>query len=95
MFIRTDTTWAQDAKLLASTKSAMKYGFLMRLETPLGIDFALREFAVNTGGIEAVEDYFRTLDLITTEDIKDAANKYLVETGRTTVILLPAKGGAQ
>jgi zinc protease len=84
-----------DAKLLASTKSAMKYGFLMRLETPLGINSALREFAVNTGGIEAVEDYFRTLDSITADDVKQAANKFLLESGRTTVTLLPAKGGAQ
>jgi len=73
----------------------MKYGFLMQLETPQGIDFALREFAVYTGGIEAVEDYYRTLESITAEDIKAAANRFLVETGRTTVTLLPAKGGAQ
>lgn len=84
-----------DSKLLADTKSSMKYGFLMRLETPQGIDFALRNFVVFTGGIEAVEDYYRTLEAITAEDIKAAANRFLVENGRTTVILLPAKGGAQ
>ena len=84
-----------DSKLLADTKSAMKYGFLMQLETPQGIDFALRDIAVYTGGIEAVEDYYRTLESISAEDLKAAANKFLVETGRTTVTLLPAKGGAQ
>jgi zinc protease len=84
-----------DPKLLADTKSAMRYGFLMQLETPQGIDFALRGFAVYTGGIEAVEDYFRTLESVTADDIKAAANKFLVATGRTTVTLLPAKGGAQ
>ena len=47
-----------DPKLLADTKSAMKYGFLMRLETPQGINFALRDIVVSTGGIEAVEDYY-------------------------------------
>jgi zinc protease len=85
-----------DAKLLADTKSAMKYGFLMRLETPQGIDFALRNFVVFTGGIEAVEDYYKTLESITADDLKAAANKFLVETGRTTVTLLPAaKGGTK
>ena len=84
-----------DPKLLADTKSAMKYGFLMQLETPQGINFALREIAVYTGGIEAVEDYYRTLESVSAEDLKAAANKFLVETGRTTVTLLPAKGGAQ
>lgn len=84
-----------DAKLLDDTKSSMKYGFLMRLETPQGIDFALRNFAVYTGGIEAVEDYFKTLASISTEDVRAAADRFLVENGRTTVTLLPVKGGAQ
>jgi zinc protease len=85
---RSDTC---DPQLLADTKSAMKYGFLMRLETPQGINFALRPFVVFTGGIEAVEDYYRTLDSITPDDVKAAASKFLVESGRTTVTLLPAR----
>ncbi len=93
--VETFRTTLCDAKLLADSKSAMKYSFLMQLETPQGIDFALRDFAVYTGGIESVEDYFHTLESITAEDVKAAANKFLVETGRTTVTLLPAKGGAQ
>jgi zinc protease len=80
-----------DPKLLNDTRSAMKYGFLMRLETPQGIDFALRNFVVFTGGIEAVEDYYRTLDSITPEDVRAAAAKYLVENGRTTVTLTGAR----
>jgi zinc protease len=80
-----------DPQSLADAKSAMKYGFLMRLETPQGINFALRNFVVFTGGIEAVEDYYRTLDSITADDLKAAASKYLVESGRTTVTLVPAR----
>jgi zinc protease len=79
-----------DPKVLADTKSAMKYGFLMRLETPQGINFALRPFVVNTGGAEAVEDYYRTLDAVTPEDVKAAAARYLVDAGRTTVTLVAA-----
>ncbi len=82
-----------DARLLSDTKSAMKYEFLMGLETPQGTNFALREFVGVTGGIEALEDYYRTLAGITADDVKMAANRFLVETGRTTVTLLPAREG--
>ncbi len=84
-----------DPQVLADTKSAMKYGFLMRLETPQGINFALRNSAVFTGGIEAVEDYYRTLESITPEDLRAAAAKYLVENGRTTVTLVPSREVSQ
>jgi zinc protease len=84
-----------DEKLLQDTKSAMKYGFLMSLETAQGVCFALRPFVVFTGGIEAVEDYYRTLDSITREDIQAAANRYLNEKGRTIITLMPAKEGAK
>jgi len=84
-----------DARLLADTKSAMRYGFLMGLETPQGTNFALRELVGLTGGIEPVEDYYRTLMAITADDVKAAANKFLVETGRTIVTLRPAAEGRQ
>jgi zinc protease len=82
-----------DAKLLTDTKSAMKYEFLMDLETPQGTNFALREFVGMTGGIEALEDYYRTLAGITGDDVKMAAIRFLVETGRTTVTLQPVGEG--
>jgi zinc protease len=84
-----------DEKLLRDTKSAMKYEFLMRLETAQGVCFALRPTVVFTGGIEAIEDYYRTLDLVTPEDVRAAAKRYLVENGRTTVTLVPASEGAK
>ncbi|NLT66349.1 MAG: insulinase family protein [Acidobacteria bacterium] len=82
-----------DPKLLNDTRSAMKYGFLMSLETPQGINFALRDFAVFTGGIEAVDEYYKTLDSITPADVQAAAKKFLVDNGRTTVTLLSAREG--
>jgi zinc protease len=84
-----------DVKLLRDTKNAMKYEFIMRLETAQGICSALRPIVVFTGGIEAVEDYFRTLDGIKPEDVRAAADRYLVENGRTTVTLMSAGGGAK
>jgi zinc protease len=80
-----------DKKLLEDTKSAMKYGFLMRLETAQGVCFALQPIVVFTGGVEAIEDYFRTLESITPEDVRAAANRFLVENAKTTVTMTSAK----
>jgi len=81
-----------DAQLLADTKSNMKYGFLMGLETAQNVAFSLMTFVINTGGIEAVNDYYRTLDSITAEDIRAAAQEYLIETGKTVVTMVQAGG---
>jgi zinc protease len=81
-----------DAKLLADTKSAMKYGFLMGLETAQNVAFAMIQYVVDTGGIEAVDEYYRTLDSITAEDVREAARTYLVDSGKT-VVLMVQEGG--
>jgi zinc protease len=81
-----------DARALAEAKSNMKYGFLMGLETPQSIAFAMIQPVVMTGGIEAVEDYYRTLDSVTAEDVRAAAQRFLVDTGRTTVTMIQQEG---
>lgn len=80
-----------DKKLLQDTKSAAKYQFLMSLETAQGVCFALMPSVVFSGGIEAIEDYYRTLESITPEDVRSAANQYLIGNGSTTVTLMPAE----
>jgi zinc protease len=77
-----------DERALADAKSNMKYGFLMSLETPQNIAFALINPVVMTGGIEAIETYYRTLDSITAEDVRRAAQQVLVDTRRTTLTML-------
>ncbi|HZI79454.1 MAG TPA: pitrilysin family protein [Vicinamibacterales bacterium] len=72
---------------LADAKRNIKYGFLMGLESALDIGAALIQPLVNTGGVEALEEYFRTLDAVTPEDVREAARQYLVETGRTTIVM--------
>ena len=84
-----------DAKRLEDTKSAIKYGFLLGMETARDAAFSLIGTVTSTGGLEAVEDYFRTLQSITPEDIQAAAKRFLVDEGRTTVTLLPAQGGGE
>jgi len=83
-----------DAKVLADTKSAMKYGFLMGLETAQSVAFSLIQPVIDTGTIEAVDDYYRTLETLTPEDIRDAARAILVDRGLTLVTLEQAERGS-
>ena len=77
-----------DAKQLADTKSAVKYGFLMGMESAQDVALAVMWPIVYTGRLEAIEDYYRTLEAVTPEDVREAAKKYLVDTGRTTITMV-------
>jgi zinc protease len=77
-----------DAKQLAETKSHLKYGFLMGMETAQDVAFAVMQSVVSTGRLEPLEDYFRTLDAVTAEDLREAARTFLVDTGRTTITMV-------
>ena len=77
-----------DEKMLAATKSNIKYGFLMGMETAQDMAFAAMQTIVNTGRLEPIEDYFRTLQAVTPEDLREAAKTYLVESGRTTITMV-------
>jgi len=83
-----------DEDLLNDTKSAMKYGFLMGLETAQNVAFAMIQYVINTGGIEAVDEYYRMVDSITPDDIREAARTYLVDSGKTVVVMVQ-EGGAR
>ena len=76
-----------DEKLFADTKSNMKYGFLMGLETAQSVAFSTMQAVINTGGIEAIDEYYRTLDSVTPEDVREAARTFLVENEKTVVIM--------
>lgn len=80
-----------DEATLEAVKSNMKYGFLMGLEEAQGIAFSLISVVINTGTLEAVEDYFRTLDGVTPEHMREAARRYLVPEGRTIVTMVQAE----
>jgi zinc protease len=77
-----------DARALEDAKSNLRYGFLMGLETPQSVAFSLIQPVVNTGRIEAIEDYFRTLAAVTAEDVREAARRHLVDARRTTVTMV-------
>ena len=77
-----------DPKQLAATKSNIKYGLLMGMETAQDVAFAVMQPIVNAGKLEALEEYMRTLEAVTPEDIREAARKFLVDTGRTTITMV-------
>jgi zinc protease len=77
-----------DPKQLADTKSHIKYSFLMGMEAALDVTFGVMPPIVSTGRLEAIEDYYRTLDAVTPEDLREAARTYLVDTGRTTITMV-------
>jgi zinc protease len=81
-----------DPAQLEAVKSNMKYGFLMGLETAQDVAFATIPFVINTGRVESIEDYFRTLDAVTPEHVRRAARQFLVDTGRTTITMVQAEG---
>jgi zinc protease len=84
-----------DEKRLEDTKSNLKYRYLMGLETGQQVAFSLMTTIINTGTLEAIEDYYATLASLTPEDIREAAREVLKESGRTTITMLQAEGGAQ
>jgi zinc protease len=77
-----------DAKTLADTKSSIKYGRLMGMETAQDVAFAVMQPIVSTGRLEALEEYMKTLEALTPEDLREAARTYLVDTGRTTITMV-------
>lgn len=77
-----------DQAMLDATKSNMKYGFLMGLETAQDAAFALIDPVIYTGTAEAIDEYYRTLDAVTPEDVREAARRFLVEERLTDVTLV-------
>jgi predicted Zn-dependent peptidase len=66
----------------------MKYQFLMSLETAQNVAFSLIPMVVNTGRLEAVNDYFRTLEAVTADDLREAARRFLVDGSLTVVTMV-------
>jgi zinc protease len=74
-----------DPRRLADVKKRKKYSFLMNLDTPNKVAGGLAYTVAITGGIEAVDAVYATIDGMTPEDIQRAARKYFVAERRTVV----------
>ncbi|MBL8861767.1 MAG: insulinase family protein [Planctomycetes bacterium] len=85
---------------LEAVRSHRRYGFLTGLTTPDGVASSLARVVAHTGGVEAVDDYYATLQDVTPDDVREAAARWLVREGATVATLatrgtaLPAAGPA-
>jgi zinc protease len=76
-----------DAERLRDLKSRLKYQFLMGLDTPDAVASALARIVAITGGIDAVDELYRTYEGVGPEDVQAAAREILVPTRRTVAVL--------
>lgn len=65
-----------DGEMLQRTKSSLKYGFAMGMDTPDAIARSLSHYIQLTGDPESVNRLYSLYDKVTLEDIKMVANKY-------------------
>ncbi|MEE8342778.1 MAG: pitrilysin family protein [Gammaproteobacteria bacterium] len=67
-----------DAALLERTKSSLKYGFAMGIDTPGSIAQTLSHYIQLTGDPESINRLYVLYDMVTAEDIKMVASKYFI-----------------
>lgn len=67
-----------DAALLERTKSSLKYGFSMGIDTPGAIARSLGHYIQLTGDPESINRLYTLYDKVTVENLKKVANKYFV-----------------
>ena len=65
-----------DAALLARTKSNLKYGFAMGIDTPGSIAQSLSHYIQLTGDPESINRLYALYDQVSADDVKMVANKY-------------------
>lgn len=76
-----------DHDRLDAVKSRLRYGFLMRLDTPDNVAQNLSRFIAVTGGTEGINQMFTTYDEVTAEDVRSAAQQFLEPNRRTVAVL--------
>ncbi len=81
-------TEPMDKNKLEQLKSNLKYTFLLRLSSTQRVAASLPRFIAVSGDIDAVDQFFETLDTITPEDIQQAAAKYFTDNRKTEILLV-------
>lgn len=69
------------------TKSRLRYGFTAQFDNSGSIGGVLAGFVQFFRTPETMNDVFATYDSLTAEDVRDAANKYFVDSSRVTLTL--------
>jgi zinc protease len=76
-----------DAKRLEDLKKRSRYQMLMGLDTPDHVAGALAPIIALTGGMEAVDQMYGTMDQVTPADVQAVAKKFLLDDHLTVAIL--------
>jgi zinc protease len=79
-----------DPKILAETKSRLKYSFAMETDNPTAIAEALSYYVWLSGNPESVNNVYALYDQVTAADVMRVAQKYFVNTGLTVATISPA-----
>jgi zinc protease len=72
-----------DEKLLADTKSHLKYSFAMQIDNPDQIAGTLCHYIALTGDPETINRIYEQYDKVSVDDVKKVTSKYFVQTGLT------------
>ncbi|MFN0007663.1 MAG: M16 family metallopeptidase [Planctomycetota bacterium] len=80
-----------DEKRLDAVRSNMRYGFVADLGTADDVASTLARYVGITGDLACVNEFFATLDTVTPEDVRKAANAWMLPE-RCTVAVLRTKG---
>jgi zinc protease len=85
-----------DDKLLADTKSNLKYSFAMQIDNPDQVASTLCHYISLTGDPESINRVYEMYEKVSVDDIKTIAQKYFKPTGLTiATISADAKGGVK
>ncbi len=82
-----------DPEQLDDVRSRLKYGFLSGLTTPSEVAGGMARFVAITGDVACVDEMYTTLEAVTPEDVRRAAERWLVPE-RSTVAVLHTAGQA-
>lgn len=76
-----------DGELLEELKTRRRYGMVAYMDRPVNVAEELANWIWLTGDPDTLERYYQLVAEIQPEDLKKAARKYLVDTGRIDVTL--------
>ncbi len=82
-----------DEKILAKTKSNLKYSFAMSIDNPSRIANQLCAYIMLTGDPESLNRLYAMYDKVTVEDVKMVANKYFTPNALTIATITEDEEG--
>lgn len=80
-----------DPKLLAETRSRLKYSFAMGMDTPTAIAEALSFYVWLSGDPQSLNRLYALYEKVTADDVMRVAKKYFVNTGLTVATISPSQ----